>query len=84
MGAVELRDKIKQLINTDNVSYLKAIFDYAEQKKNDEQLGIIAYTVQGKPLTKKDYINKIKTTEASVNAGNFTTVEDLENEIETW
>ncbi|PQJ80306.1 hypothetical protein [Polaribacter porphyrae] len=33
MGAIELRNKIIQLINTDNVNYLKDIFEFAEKKK---------------------------------------------------
>ena len=33
MGAIELRDKIIQLLNTDNISYLEEIFNYAEKKK---------------------------------------------------
>ncbi|AXG68709.1 hypothetical protein KORDIASMS9_00925 [Kordia sp. SMS9] len=33
MGAIELRDKIMQLLNTDNVSYLKEVFDFAQKNK---------------------------------------------------
>ncbi|QMU64888.1 MAG: hypothetical protein GKR88_11695 [Flavobacteriaceae bacterium] len=36
MGAIELRNKIIQLLNTDNISYLKDVFDFAEKKKQDE------------------------------------------------
>jgi len=43
----------------------------------------VAYTVQGEPLTKSMYIQKIKEATASVKAGNHTTVEDLEKEAET-
>lgn len=35
MGAVELRNKIIQLLNTDNISYLKDIFEFAERKKEE-------------------------------------------------
>jgi hypothetical protein len=45
---------------------------------------IIAYTVQGDPLTKEMYIEKVKKAESSVKAGNFTTIEDLERESENW
>lgn len=85
MGAIELRNKIIQLINTDNVNYLKDIFDFAENKKrNISKDKIVAYTVQGTPLTKAMYVKKIKDAEASVKAGNYTTVEDLEKEVENW
>ena len=33
MGTAELRDKIIQLLNTDNMSYLKAVFDFAKNKR---------------------------------------------------
>jgi len=33
MGAIELKNKIIQLLNTDNVSYLKEVFDFAEKNK---------------------------------------------------
>ncbi len=33
MGAIELRDKIMQLLNTDNVSYLKEVFDFAQKNR---------------------------------------------------
>lgn len=36
MGAIEIRNKIIQLLNTDNVNYLKDIFDFAEKKKQQE------------------------------------------------
>ena len=36
MGAVELRNKIIQLLNTDNISYLTDIFEFAEKKKTEE------------------------------------------------
>ena len=45
---------------------------------------IVAYTVQGEPLTKKMYTEKVNKTLVSVKNGNFTTVEDLEKESEKW
>jgi len=33
MGTSELRDKIIQLLNTDNVSYLEDVFDFAKNKR---------------------------------------------------
>ncbi|QTD36333.1 hypothetical protein JL193_09165 [Polaribacter batillariae] len=45
---------------------------------------IVAYTVQGEPLTKEMYVEKIKKAEKSVKNGYFTTVEDLEKEVENW
>lgn len=33
MGTSELRDKIIQLLDTDNVSYLEDVFDFAKNKR---------------------------------------------------
>ncbi|MDA0779232.1 MAG: hypothetical protein O2961_00650 [Bacteroidetes bacterium] len=33
MGTAELRDKIIQLLDTDNVSYLEDVFDFAKNKR---------------------------------------------------
>ncbi len=85
MGAIELRNKIIQLLSTDNESYLRTVFEFAEkEKENTSHDDIVAHTVQGEALTKAMYIEKVKAAEASVKAGNFTTVEDLEKEAENW
>jgi hypothetical protein len=34
MGVIELRDKIIELLNTDNISYLEDVFKFAEKKKS--------------------------------------------------
>ncbi|QHI36129.1 hypothetical protein IMCC3317_14830 [Kordia antarctica] len=85
MGAIELRNKIIELLNTDNVSYLEDIFEFAEKKKQpSSKSDTIAYTVQGKPLTQEAYVKQIKDADASINAGEFISVEDLEEEIRNW
>ncbi len=33
MGIVELRNKIIKLLNTDDIDYLKDVFEFAERKK---------------------------------------------------
>jgi hypothetical protein len=37
MGAIELRNKIIKLLNTDNVDYLKDIFEFAKKSKSEQQ-----------------------------------------------
>ena len=36
MGTIELRNKIIALLDTDNISYLKDIFEFAKNRKNNE------------------------------------------------
>lgn len=54
----------------------------AFKKKTSSE--IVAYTIQGKPLSKKEYIKQIKEADASISAGEYTTVEDLEKEVQNW
>ncbi|WP_046757615.1 hypothetical protein [Kordia jejudonensis] len=85
MEAVELRNKIIQLLNTDNVGYLKDIFEFAEKKKqSSSENAVVAHTIKGKPLTKEMYVKQIKDADASITAGEYTTAEDLEKEVRNW
>jgi hypothetical protein len=85
MGAIELRNKIIQLLETDNISYLKDIFEYAEKQKSKvSDTTTVGYTVQGKALTKNEYVKHIKQAEDQIEKGEYSTVEDLEREAENW
>jgi hypothetical protein len=84
MGATELKKKILKLINTDNINYLKAIIDFAEKKKEEHNPKIVAYTVNGDSLTQDEYINRVKEADTSITNGEYTTVEDLEEESKEW
>ncbi len=55
MGAVELRDKLIQLINTADEKYLKVLYDFAEQGKASGD-DVVAYTMDGEAITKVQYI----------------------------
>ncbi|QMU64846.1 MAG: hypothetical protein GKR88_11460 [Flavobacteriaceae bacterium] len=85
MGAIELRDKIIQSLNTDNVSFLQNVFEFVKkEKENTSDHEIVAYTVQGQPLNKKEYIRQIKEADAEIDKGEYITVEDLEKESAGW
>ena len=45
---------------------------------------IVAYTAEGKPLTKLAYKKELLEAEAEIALGEFTTQEDLEKESENW
>lgn len=74
MGAIELREKIIQLLNTNDTSYLEAIFEFAEKKKESVvEEDIVAYTTKGEPLTKAQYIDNNEQAVASFKKGDFKT-----------
>lgn len=45
---------------------------------------IVAYTVDGKPLTLKEYKEKLDSATERVKNGRYTTHEDLLKEIKSW
>jgi len=52
------------------------------QKVFEEE--VVAYTVDGKPLTKSAYKKELLEAETEIEQGKFTTQEDLERESENW
>lgn len=81
MGALELKDSVLQSINTADELLLKVVKAVIESYQEDE---IVAYTVNGNPLTRNEY--KIELTQAieEINNGKFISQEDLEKESESW
>lgn len=49
----------------------------------DEEM-IVGYTVEGEPLTKSAYNQRLQKAEAQLKSGQYTTQEDLEKEAEGW
>ena len=71
-------DLARQLFNIDKKTVLEQI------KKILEKEAIVAYTTSGEPLTKEAYIAKVKVAEADIEQGNYTTHEQLLEEIKKW
>jgi len=44
----------------------------------------VGYTVEGKPLTKETYDERLQIAEKQIRSGEYTTQEDLEKEAENW
>lgn len=81
METTELRKKVIAYINEaddDTLRMVKEVFENYIAKN------IVAYPVDGKPLSKEEYIKSIKAADAAVDNGEFTTVEDLEKEVRNW
>ena len=71
-------DLAKQLFNIDKKAVLNRIKDILDKEE------IVAYTVDGKSLTKKEYIATITEAEKDIEKGNYTTQEQLLVEIRKW
>ena len=84
MRALDLRNTIFNKLNTiEDFSMLKGVLEYIEDLKNDKN-EIVAYTINGEPLTKEMYVKKVKDADVSVEAGRYTTMDDLEKEMQNW
>jgi len=44
----------------------------------------VAFTIIGYPVNIQEYISMVKEADDRISSGNFTTIEDLEKEIENW
>lgn len=44
----------------------------------------IGHTISGYPVDIQEYINLVKEADERITSGNYTTLEDLEKEIENW
>ncbi|MCL2739415.1 MAG: hypothetical protein FWE30_08230 [Bacteroidales bacterium] len=57
-----------------------------QRMQNELRAGqdVVAYSTVGKPLTQKQYIQKVTKAIEQANRGELITDEALQNEIETW
>jgi DNA-binding Lrp family transcriptional regulator len=69
---------LQKLMGVSNAALLEKI-----EKILDKEM-IVGYTVDGRPLTKAAYDNRLKKAEEQISAGRFITQEDLEKESENW
>jgi hypothetical protein len=71
-------ERFKQITN---VEKLKRLEDLLQSEMQEDT---VAYTVSGEPLSKTDYIKRVKNANKAIDDGHFTTAEDLEKEIKGW
>ena len=45
---------------------------------------IVAYDVRGYSITTEEYVDRVRKADERISNGDFTTVEDLESEIDNW
>ena len=81
MGALELRNNLLLYINQADERLLKVVKAVMESYWDEE---IVAYSVEGKPLTKLDYKSELNDAVSEIKSGKFITQENLEIESENW
>ncbi len=71
---------IDWLLHINDESKLKKIIALKSVIDNEA----VAHTISGYPVDKQEYINMVKEADDRIASGNYTTIEDLEKEIENW
>ena len=71
-------DLVQKLLSVKNEQVLKKINHILEKEI------IVAYTIEGKPLTKEQYNKNLLAAEKQIKAGNFITQEELEKKSVRW
>lgn len=81
MGALGLRDSVLKYINTADERLLKVVKAVIESYQEND---IVAYTIDGKPLTRIAYKEELQEAKAEIKSGEYTSQEDLEKESNGW
>ncbi|TDD97294.1 hypothetical protein [Flavobacterium cellulosilyticum] len=78
--AARKMELVDWLLRIDDESKIKKII--ALKSVLDKE--VVAHTISGYPVDKEEYINMIKEADERIASGKYTTIEDLEKEIENW
>ncbi|MBK5212589.1 MAG: hypothetical protein JJE55_02875 [Flavobacteriaceae bacterium] len=76
-----LREKVIAYLNEADDDTLRIVNEVIE---NYIAKNIVAYSAEGKPMSKEEYIKSVKAADTSMDAGDFTSVADLEKEVRNW
>jgi mevalonate pyrophosphate decarboxylase len=81
MGAIGLRDDIKNYVNIADERLLKVVKAVMESYWDEET---VAFTVDGKPLTKKMYAQELQNGILEIQNNETISQEIIEKESENW
>ena len=73
-------EQFMKIVNPEKLKRLEEVLT-AELENEDET---VAYTVVGEPLTKVQYVQRIKDAEVQIERGEFLTQEELKREAASW
>ncbi|MEA1786096.1 hypothetical protein U1E44_08340 [Arenibacter sp. GZD96] len=82
MATLDLRQSVLEYVKKADSRFLRLVKAMAENyHENDD---VVAYTVDGKPLTVERYNQELSDAEAEIERGETVAVEDLEKEADNW
>jgi glucosamine 6-phosphate synthetase-like amidotransferase/phosphosugar isomerase protein len=68
------------LLHLKDESKLKKLIAFKSIIDNE----VVAHTISSYPIDKQEYIDMVNEADERISSGKFTTIEDLEKEIENW
>ncbi len=81
MEIQNLRTDLHQIIDTvEDTQLLHAVYVFLKKQTSD----VVAYTIQGEPLTKEQYAERALAAKKRVEAGQFISEEEANNAIKEW
>jgi len=69
---------MQKIMNVSKASLLDKINNILDEEMT------VGYTTDGKPLTKKQYNERLLVAEKQIESGDYVTQENLEKEIDNW
>lgn len=82
MVSLDLRKSVLEYVKNADHRFLRLVKALAETYINDAQT--VAYTVDGKPLTRQGYNQELLNAEMELQRGELTSQEDIEKEAQNW
>jgi len=77
MGTAELRKELHSYIDKADEEFLKKVYALAKRYEDD-------FTLPGPPMEVETYRARILKASDSAKAGNYTSAEDFDKEMEQW
>jgi hypothetical protein len=79
MNTVQIKQELHQYIDKGDERFLRLVHAIATNYKSNED-----HSLPGSPMDVEMYRTRIRNAKERVNAGYYTTQEDLEKEVEEW
>ncbi len=79
MDTAQIKQELHKFIDLGDERFLRLVHAVVTNYKSEED-----YTISGSPMDEKTYKARIQSARERVEAGYYTTQEDLEKEIEQW
>ncbi|MDP2042015.1 MAG: hypothetical protein Q8S14_00225 [Algoriphagus sp.] len=78
METAKLREELHSLIDRGDADLLRILLDIAKELSAED------FSTNGFRISKDELIERVRLAKVRINAGNFLTMEDLEEEIKKW